>query len=72
MAEKATSPAIVVRDSKTRAEVHRVVMQTPFTDSRLERVLMGLLRTMDTERYFADDSECEAWLQEQRANRRAP
>lgn len=55
-------PAIVVREIGTNKEIHRVEMQVPFTDGRVERVLMGLIERMDTERYYADESECDEWL----------
>ena len=57
-----TKPAIVVREQVTNKEIHRVEMSTPFTDSKLERVMMGLLRNMDTDKFYADDSECDEWL----------
>lgn len=55
-------PAIVVRELETQKEIHRVEMQTPISESKVERVLMGLLRNMDTDRYYADESECDEWI----------
>jgi hypothetical protein len=56
-------PDLIVRDLKTRKEVSRVTVTHPFSTIRgqekYEVVMMGMLRNMNTEDYYIDDSEID-------------
>lgn len=51
---------LIVRNRKTKEEVHRVSVDAPFSPSRgmyrYERVMMGMLINMGDD-YYIDDSE---------------
>jgi hypothetical protein len=49
-------PAIVIRDKSTKAEVHRVKVPNP-TESKVSRVMRGILINLDAERFELDVSE---------------
>ena len=49
---------LYVRDFETRSVIKEIPISN--TSARhVERVMMGLLRNMDTDRFFIDDSEME-------------
>jgi hypothetical protein len=48
---------VYVRDFKTRSIVDTI--PTNKTGSALEKMLVGLMRNMDLDRFFVDDSECD-------------
>lgn len=48
--------ALVVRDIKTREEVHRVDVAGR-SERQIERTLMGMLMRVDTDRFFVDEEE---------------
>jgi hypothetical protein len=53
---------VYVRKLSDRSIVHTVEVKAA-THRRLERVVSGLLRNMDTDRYFVDDSEGDHLLE---------
>ena len=48
-------PDLVIR-RMDGTEVHRVPVSNP-TESKVERVMLGLLRNMNTDEFFVDESE---------------
>ena len=48
---------VYVRKLDTREIVHTIPYQRPPSDRSHERMMLGLLTNMDTDRFFADDSE---------------
>jgi hypothetical protein len=48
---------LIVRELKTRKEVHRVPL-TNLSENAVQRVMMGMLRNM-SDAYFIDDSEID-------------
>ena len=57
---------LVVRRLGTREEVSRVTV-TSRTQRHVERVMMGMLGNMDTDKFYVDDSEFDAIWQKQEA-----
>lgn len=50
---------LYVRELGTRKEVYRVALTT-LNEARVEKVMAGMLRQMDTNKYYIDDSEVDA------------
>jgi len=48
-----------VRSFDTREIVHSVGVE-PYNLRHVEKVMMGMLRNMNTDKYFIDDSEVDA------------
>jgi hypothetical protein len=46
---------IVVRQLSDKKEIHRVEV-TGKSQGQIEKVMMGMLRNMDTDKYFIDDA----------------
>ncbi|RLE17927.1 MAG: hypothetical protein DRJ50_13510 [Actinobacteria bacterium] len=53
------SPALIVRRIGTDEEVHRVELRKNIGVSYVEKVLNGLLRNMDLENFYVDESEVD-------------
>jgi len=49
---------LVIRELITHKEVHRVPLNS-LNERHVERVMFGILRNMDTNNYFIDDSEVD-------------
>ena len=49
-------PALVVRRLDDNSEVHRIELHST-NEHHVDRVVRGLLRNMDTETFYVDDSE---------------
>jgi hypothetical protein len=52
---KNATKELIVRRIDDRSEVSRIPVENP-SERKVERVMMGMLRNMDTERFFIDDS----------------
>ena len=50
---------LIVRRLSDRQEVDRVGL-TSLGERHVEKVMRGMLRNMDTDRYYIDDSEADA------------
>lgn len=50
---------LYVRELGTHKEVHRVALTT-LNEAHVEKVMRGMLRNMDTNTYYIDDSEVDA------------
>ena len=60
---KTTQPKCVnlyVRDFKTRGVVHTIPLTCPLSSRRIEQVMLGMLRNMNTDDYSIDDDEAMA------------
>jgi len=60
MAKKQKAKAhLIVREIETDEEVRRIAL-TSLGERRTEKVISGLLRKMDTDRFYVDESEVDA------------
>jgi len=53
-----STPSLVVRKLGSDEEVHRVKINN-LSERHVEKVMMGMLRQMNTEEYYIDDSEVD-------------
>ncbi len=49
-------PYLIVRSLDDHKEVHKVQVNS-LDERRVEKIILGMLRNMDTQNYFVDDSE---------------
>ena len=49
---------LVIREIVSRKEVHRVHLAN-VSERHVEKTMRGILRQMDTDRFFVDDSEAD-------------
>lgn len=50
--------ALVIREFGSRKEIHRIELSN-VSERYVEKVLRGVLRQLNTDRYFVDDSEVD-------------
>ncbi len=50
--------ALVIREFVSRKEVHRIDLSN-VSERYVEKVMRGILRQLNTDRYFVDDSEVD-------------
>ena len=61
---------LVVRKLGSDEEITRVSV-TNYNERHIEKVMMGMLRNMDTETYYVDDSEVDRAREADESNTRA-
>ena len=55
--------ALVVRRLSTKEEIHRIELHNK-SERQVERIILGLLRNMNTDEFYVDDSEAyPTWTQ---------
>ena len=60
-------PSIHVREISTRRVVHSVPWTGALSERLLERVVMGMLRNLDAERFYVDDREVKQAVRDARS-----
>lgn len=50
-------PSYIVRELETDREIHRVKLKEECGEKTAEKVLNGLLRRLDLEKYYVDEAE---------------
>ena len=50
---------VYIRKMGSREIVHTVEVKLPISEGQHERLLMGMLRNMNTDGYFVDDGELD-------------
>ena len=57
-------PSYIVRELETDKEIHRVKLKASCGERAAEKILNGILRQVDAEKYYVDEAEVFDYFKE--------